>query len=621
MSKNRRVRLFPLPAIALASFAAVAAAQDVAVISPEVTTVTAPWAPAPPAAPAATDAFSLPDTLSTSSLEVSRFAPPPVDELSTLSQVAIESYVGDIRVEDVISDQFSTGYFGDPRRRSTGISLNDVVLCTIARNLNIKLSDIANRIQHDEFHVQEGIFDLQISGSVQANSSDEPVIADTGTGPMKANNTRKTVSAGASVSQLLPTGGVVALLFDDARIKTNSTGIVSPYYRAGATLSVTHPLLRNAGALVTQSQIIISQYTNQITASQFRAQVMHEISTSMQLYYDLIFAVSNVDIQRISLAQAQELLRVNTAKFNAGVLPELDVLQAQSDVALRQQGLLQALQQVDFVSDRLRTQLAQISEDPGLGLMPLDQPMVPEFEIDQQRFLSEARRFRPELDQTRLDIERSKINREVAHNRTLPQLDAFADYGGVGVDTSWSNSATNVYDDNNGNWRAGVQFNYPLQNRAARYRFHQSEKQLDASYIRLAQTEDAVTLDVLTNVRNVETNLQQIALGRSTVEFNKSKVDTGQKRQAVGLATTFDVLAFQTDLANARINLLRAVIGYNKAIVQLEQAKGTLLDRFNIDVRCGEMTAPERLPKRVFTERRVIRDEDFDVSPAGAARP
>ena len=581
----------------------IALAQEAPVVSSlEPTTATLTIQPVPTIDPSSTIASDM------DSLEITNFPAPTVDTSATLEKLTIENFITNIDPDDVIGREISQGYYGDPNRPSTGISLNDVVFCTIAKNLNIKLSDIANRIQHDEFHVQEGIFDLQISGGVSARATDEPILVDTPTGKTKANATNKTVSANASISQLLPTGGVVSLLFDDARIKNNTAGAVSPYYRASTTLSVTHPLLRNAGPLVTQSNIIISQYANQISASQFRGQVMNQISVSMQLYYDLIYAVSNVDIQRISMAQAQELLRVNNAKFGAGVLPELDVLQAQSDVAMRQQGLIQALQQVDITSDRLRTQLAEISDNPDLGLMPRDQPGVPEFQINQTRFLSEARRFRPELEQVRWDIERSKLNLEVADNRTLPQLDAFADYGTIGADDSWSKGVGNVYDDKNGNWRAGLQFNYPLQNRAARYRFHQAEKGLDASHLRLAQTEDVVTLEVLTGLRNVQTNLQQIALGRSTVEFNKSKVDTGQKRQAVGLATTFDVLAFQTDLATARINLLRAVVDYNKAIVQLEEAKGTLLDRFNIDVRCGEMKVPEKMPKRIFTERRIISD-------------
>jgi outer membrane protein TolC len=100
----------------------------------------------------------------------------------------------------------------------------------------------------------------------------------------------------------------------------------------------------------------------------------------------------------------------------------------------------------------------------------------------------------------------------------------------------------------------------------------------------------------------VETNRQKIEVGKATVEFNKQKVDTGQKRQNVGLATSFEVLKFQSDLANARSNLLRAVIDYNKAIVELERAKGTLLGRLGIKVEGGEKSPGKRIPEKPFGE-------------------
>ena len=144
----------------------------------------------------------------------------------------------------------------------------------------------------------------------------------------------------------------------------------------------------------------------------------------------------------------------------------------------------------------------------------------------------------------------------------------------------------------------GLQFSYPLQNRQARYRQYEAEKQLDTAFLNLQQLRDNVMFQVRSGIRDVETNREQIFLGKATVEFNKSKVDTGMKRQAVGLATTFDVLSFQTDLAQSRINLLKAIVLYNKAIVQLEFYKGTLLDRLNISVDEGALKVPKRIPKK-----------------------
>ncbi len=531
------------------------------------------------------------------------FTPVPVEQITSVSALTLRLAEEIETNEQPDITQFD-GYIAKQGRKEEPIGLTDVVLRCLAQNLNIKLSDITNRIAHDEFHAREGIFDLNVGAGLIVGRIDEPSLVQTSTGDKTSVNSSKNTSANASLSQLLPTGGLVQLIFDDDRNKTNQSGLVSPYYRSSGGLSLTQPLLRDAGPLVTQSGIILAQFDNRITESQFRGQVMNELSLSIQTYLDLIFAVANVDVLRISLAQAQELLRVNNAKFKAGVLPELDVLQAQADVASRQEQVIVALQQVDTVSDLLKTRLAEIATQRETGFLPLDIPRVLDYTLDEDRALAEAERFRPDYQQAILNIQKSNLNLDVAQNQTLPKLDVFTNYSGVGVDRSNSGAVDNAADGPYSNWQMGVQLNYPLQNRAARYRYHEAEKRLDAAYITQLQVRDSVVFDVRNGLRAVATNREKIEVGKATVVFNKAKVDTGQKRQAVGLATTFDVLAFQTDLANARINLVRAVIDYNKSIILLEQAKGTLLRRLGLTADEGQVVVQGRAPKNPLGTKR-----------------
>jgi outer membrane protein TolC len=496
-------------------------------------------------------------------------------------------------------------YLQSKNRRKISIGLNEVVLRTLAKNLNIKIQDLANRSAHDEFHAQEGIFDLRIGGSVSVDRTDSPIPYKEGAPEGQPDSSKqRTYNGQASVGQLLPSGGLLELIFDESRVDNNTPLYYSPYYSSGAGVQMSHPLLRNAGPFVTQSGIVLAQYSNLITSEAYRLQVFNELAKSITTYYELVFAASNVEVLRISLAQADELLRVNTAKFKAGVLPELDVLQAQADVAARQELLITAVQSVEDVSDQLKNQLAEICELRDVAVTPLDVPQVPDYDFKNQeeRFIRDAVVNRPEFEQVRLQIEQADIRRVVAHNQTLPQLDLFARYLAAGIDNTHSGSIDNTRDNDHSNWRVGVQFSYPLQNRAARYRFHQAEKALETAALQMEKVQHDIVKDVRTSIRAVETNRQKIEVGKATVEFNKQKVDTGQKRQNVGLATSFEVLKFQSDLANARSNLLRAVIDYNKAIVELERAKGTLLGRLGIKVEGGEKSPGKRIPEKPFGE-------------------
>ena len=50
------------------------------------------------------------------------------------------------------------------------------------------------------------------------------------------------------------------------------------------------------------------------------------------------------------------------------------------------------------------------------------------------------------------------------------------------------------------------------------------------------------------------------------------------------LSTVFFVLQFQQDLADERSNEIRALTAYLQALIQLEEAKNTLLRSYNITV-------------------------------------
>lgn len=495
---------------------------------------------------------------------------------------ALETTGTGLRLPDIAEFE---RYLASKRSRKVVIGLEGVIARTVAKNLNIKIQELGVQSASYEIEAQRGIYDLRLGASVSVDRTNYPPPYK-GTPPtgMTETQKQKDTSTNVSVGQLLPTGGLVELLFQRSSVDNNSPLYFSPYYTSGAGAQFSQPLLKNAGRFVTNAGIRLAEIGNKLASESYRQQLFVELTKSITLYYELIFATANVDVLRISLAQAQELLRVNTAKYNAGVLPELDVLQAKADVAARQQLLVNALQTVEDVSDQLKNQLAEICDMREVTLVPMDLPEVPEYDVKgkETAFIKEALVKRPEFAQVRLALEQADVRQRVAKNQTLPQLDLFARYLALGVDNTpsdaWADTRSNDY----GNWRVGLQFSYPLQNRTARYHLKEAENAVEQAKLLISKAQQDIIQDIRSSIRAVETNRQQIEVGMATVEFNREKVDTGMKRQSVGLATSFEVLRFQTDLAAARSALLRAVIEYNKSIVQLERAKGTLLETVGI---------------------------------------
>ena len=60
-------------------------------------------------------------------------------------------------------------------------------------------------------------------------------------------------------------------------------------------------------------------------------------------------------------------------------------------------------------------------------------------------------------------------------------------------------------------------------------------------------------------------------LQRKTLEAEQRKFENG-------MSTSFEVLRIQTDLSDAQLAEIRAILDYTKALADFERAKGTLLE-------------------------------------------
>ena len=68
----------------------------------------------------------------------------------------------------------------------------------------------------------------------------------------------------------------------------------------------------------------------------------------------------------------------------------------------------------------------------------------------------------------------------------------------------------------------------------------------------------------------MQTNQQRVETTRASRELAERRLDAEQRKFAAGTSTSFLVFQAQRDLAQARNNELRAILDYNRSIVDLE---------------------------------------------------
>ena len=287
-------------------------------------------------------------------------------------------------------------------------------------------------------------------------------------------------------------------------------------------------------------------------------------------------------MQLLSLEQARVVLRNNRTRYRVGDMTRADVLQAEATVAQREGNYYNSMLAVKDAEDSLWFQIDNTSANWDVGLVPTDLPSLEVMPYSEQQLVAVALQSRPDLIAALHRHAVQELNRRVARNALLPELNLTAGlgYSGIGgvTSTSLSSLGTMDFDD----WVVGLTLTHPLQNRAARSRMRQAELSVAQSETNIEALRLQITLEVRNAIRRLQNALDLLAAREAEVRARELDLEDETRRLQYGLSTTDLVLRFQDDLATARIDRLGAIIEYQQSVIALEQATGRLLQRWGV---------------------------------------
>jgi outer membrane protein TolC len=482
-----------------------------------------------------------------------------------------------------------------PAERRETISLADAALQALQHNLDINISRQTKESRLADITVERAKFDPTLSVNGQYNRTvsplNRPVFGGT-TGSLTGITTfdQRTNSVTLDATSNLLTGGNIDLNYSPTRTNVNqdvATGFLfNPSYTGGLVLTLTQPLLRNAGIDITETFIHVAQNNAAVEEHVFRDRVLTVLATVEQTYWEVVFANENLKVAEAALKAAQELLAGNRAKAKAGVMSIVDVLQAEAAVATRVEQVLVADKTIRDQEDQLRRLLNPAEEDlrQDLRLTPLDKPVVTLEPISLQEAIDTAIAQRPEIVQAKKNMESSDLNTKFAKNQILPTLSFQGTTGLAGLGGNYPNSVSSNFSGDFYNYGAGLVLSYPLGNRSAWSTYNKRQLEAKNAEASLVSVRQQIIVGVREAVRRVQTDFKRIETTRSARIMAEKQLQAEQERLKVGLSITRFVLEFQRDLATAQGNELRATIDYNKSLSNLARNKATTLDRYNLQL-------------------------------------
>lgn len=458
----------------------------------------------------------------------------------------------------------------------------------------------------DKERAELGIFEPQLEASItrEANRRTNNIQELTEDSGQPLFDERNNIYDGG-IEQMIPLGGKIRMgaTMSDLGNNINPYGTVlnttnNLWFREYQTFigaTITQPLLKDFGLTPTLAAYRLAALDSDIAFQQYRRQLMLTMAQAEGAYWNLYFAQEQVHFFDDSVAAAREVLNDSQEKLKAGQGAELDVMEAQSAVALRNTKRNDAIQSYYDALDHLQT-LAGESPDPTLpasgspAYRAVDDPHTTLSPPTYQDTYQEAFSLNPDYL-----IQNEKMNQErlrfgVAKNQLLPELDAKAAYGYNGLGGTPAGAWSAAESQSDPSWSIGLELIMPLGgNIKGRNELKAARLALQEAYINLKGVETQMANSLSISIQKARAWQQSIQSYQTVVDYDQAVFHTQLARLKAGTVEAQAVLDAEADWLDARQDLAGALAQYRNALVEIELNDGSFLKDNRLEITREEL--------------------------------
>jgi len=478
------------------------------------------------------------------------------------------------------------------------ISLREAILIGLKNNPGIEVERLEPFRAAEQTIIEKSIFDPTLTFEFRKKYTIAPAgtSASTFFQPLQTLDNR---DYDFSLTKLLRTGAELDVSFLNNRLVNSVPNqVLKPSYRPHLEFTLTQPLLRDFGWGLTTIFVRIAENSEDISLFGYRVQLAQLVQRITQAYWGLFFAQENLAVQQKGREWAETLLQATEARVRAGALAPVARIEAQAELARREERVIVAENDIDIARTNLRFLLNLNPEKTFLprAIEPSENPFVARFPLDRTASMEKAFTRRPEILSAGLAVQNQALQARYAENQLLPRVDLKAGAGLTGLagklrpgaDSPFPGNYWNALDRMGSgdfyNYSVGVVLQFPLGNARAKSKYAQARIELQQAEARRRDLVSQIALEVERALNDVEANFKRIQTTRRARELAAENLRGQEKRFGVGLVTQKDVIDFQAKLLEAQGAELRAITDYNNAITALRLAEGMLLDDYDIKI-------------------------------------
>lgn len=461
------------------------------------------------------------------------------------------------------------------------LPLQEIIHRTVMNSLDVKVAGYTPAIDATRVTEAEARFDPTFFTNLQVQRTDRQAIL------FSSNGNGMSITSQTGIKQLLQSGGQIQVQQQFVSNEpANSTGI-SSFWENELSVQLTQPLLRDFGNDINRARITINRNNQRVSLLDFRKQLEQTISDVESAYWDLYAAEREVKINEQLLSNTVSMADVLYRRLGQDVT-RVQMSQANASIETRRTTLIRAKARVRDISDQIKRFMndPEITVSSAALILPANLPSETPIRFERQDQIDTALENRFELGQQQLRIDSADIARKVAKNNLMPQLNLVASGAAQGLDNEFQDAFSEELGVRNMNFSVGFQLEIPIGNREARAIYQRSLLQRLQAIDQYSSLVAQISLEITRAIREVDTTWEEMAGTRQAEFASEDALKAIEQRQEGGeaLTPTFVQLKLDTQerLAQSQQARVQAVANYNKAIKDLERAKGTLLRYDNV---------------------------------------
>lgn len=505
------------------------------------------------------------------------------------------------------------------------LTLSEAIELALENNRDIEISRKTKEMAKFDLKAANGFYQPRLTGQTYYERA---TIANLSVFSNNTTTTTGTVLGNATLTGFYrPQGTIFTSSLNNTRlISNNPISILSPQFNSNLSFGFTQPLFRGRRFDLQRRIIEVAKRNIELTDTQFRQRTIETVAAVQRAYWDLTYALRNLQVQRDAVRDARSQLEHNRRLVEEGQLAPIDIVATETQVATFEQAVYDALNTVNQTENLLKNLVSPNRSDAiwSASLMPVESAdqSIPNSTLTEA--LDQAIQNRPELEINKTQRHINQLDQRLYRDQAKPQIDLIGSYNSAGVGGSQNpafvnpllrgvcvdpNSAgciaelqrqaafvaqlggsgtafTDIFANKYPVWRVGINFNLPLfGDKTAKANLGRTlveGKRLEVTREQLEQNIQVEVRNALQSIRAAEARLRAAAIAR---ENSERQYESEQRKLDAGQSDVYKVLERQTALATARSNELRARTDLNKAIADLQRATGNTLKANDIETK------------------------------------